>query len=438
MSNKQKKHKNDSRKAYTHIETVKDIAEFRLQNGLRVLHKEHKGTGVITTNITYKVGARNEKRGETGIAHMLEHMLFKPTKADIKKKIDSGAMQFERETGCILNANTWKDRTTYFFSYPKQYFSRALQIEADRMHGVILTDEEFQPERNNVLSEFDMYFGDPQFALSLEMVSSAFHSHPYGHETIGFREDIERYDIEMLKAFYAQHYDPSNATLMVIGDIKREEALAEVARIFGTQKTNGGPQHEAPIVEPKQQGTRRVSVTRNSPTNILGLGVKHAGFPSTDWFKVSLLSRILTSGIDSILYKKLVETGLALQVEMSVEPTQEENVALLFITLSPKTTHRKMEERVLQILSELTVQDISLAYKKVQKAMLTAEVQERESSLNVAMELTEYVSADAWEKYHDTETILRSITAKDIVSMIRTIFDTKTMTIGDFIGTKNI
>ena len=177
MSNKQKKHKNDSKRDYKHIQTIKDIAEFRLQNGLRVLHKEHKGTGVITTNITYKVGARNEKRGETGIAHMLEHMLFKPTKADIKKKIDSGAMQFERETGCILNANTWKDRTTYFFSYPKQYFSRALRIEAERMHGVVLTDAEFQPERNNVLSEFDMYFGDPQFALSLEMVSSAFHSH---------------------------------------------------------------------------------------------------------------------------------------------------------------------------------------------------------------------------------------------------------------------
>ena len=101
---------------------------------------------MVTTNITYLVGARDEERGVTGVAHMLEHMLFKPTETDVKKGIKSGkSMQFERETGSILNANTWKDRTTYYFSYPKELLNEALQIEAERMNGVILNDKELEP-----------------------------------------------------------------------------------------------------------------------------------------------------------------------------------------------------------------------------------------------------------------------------------------------------
>ena len=438
MSNKPKKHKSDSKNGYVHVRTINGIAEYVLPNGLTVLHKEHNGTGVITTNITYTVGARDEDRGQTGIAHMLEHMLFKPTKADIQRKIDSGAMHFERETGCILNANTWKDRTTYFFSYPKQYIRQALSIEADRMRNVVLSDAEFLPERNNVLSEFDMYFGDPQFALSLEMVSAAFHSHPYGHETIGFREDIERYDIKMLNAFYERHYDPSNATLMVIGDIRAQDALDEVVKAFGKVKSNGKIQRDAAIREPKQNGLRRVSIRRESSMNVLGLGVKHEGFPSERWFQMHMLARILTSGIDSVLYKKLVDTGLATQVEMTVEPTQEENVALLFVTLTPKATHAKIESLVLETIRSLKSKDIAKEYKKVLHSMLMQEIMERESSLQVAMELTEYVAAGAWEKYHQTESILRSISAKDIVGFAHEIFDERHIVVGEFIGTKNI
>lgn len=438
MSNKPKKHKSDSNERYIHVRTINGIAEYRLPNGLTVLHKEHAGTGVITTNITYNVGARNEDRGQTGIAHMLEHMLFKPTKTDIQKKIDSGAMHFERETGCILNANTWKDRTTYFFSYPKQYIRQALFIEADRMHNVVLSDAEFLPERNNVLSEFDMYFGDPQFALSLEMVSAAFHSHPYGHETIGFREDIERYDVAMLNAFYTRHYDPSNATLMVIGDITAHDALEEVVKAFGKVKSKGEIPQPTPIREPKQNGSRRISIRRESSMNVLGIGVKHAGFPSVEWFKMHMLARILTSGIDSVLYKKLVDTGLATHVEMGVEPTEEENLALMFVTLTPKATHSKIESMIMKTIGSLTVKDITKEYKKVLHAMLMQEVMERESSLQVAMELTEYVAAGAWEKYHETEAILRSISAKEIMTLAHEVFDEKRMVIGEFIGTTNI
>jgi zinc protease len=434
MSNKQTKLGNDSKQDFVLIKKYEDIKEYRLKNGLTVLYKEIKGTGVVTTNITYNVGARNENIGETGVAHMLEHMLFKPTKQDLQKKIDSGAMQFERETGCILNANTWKDRTTYFFCYPKEHFTRALTIEAERMHDVIISDSEFQPERGNVLSEFDMYFGDPQFALSVAMVSTAYHAHPYGHETIGYREDIERYTTEKLKAFYNKFYDPQNATLMIIGDVREKEALTEAARVMGTLKTNGVQILPPEVGEPKQEGLRRIEIERNAISNVVALGVKHGGFPDKEWFTTMLLFAILTDGPDSILYKKLVDTGLSPKIDTVLEPTSDENLGIIFVTLSKKATHEQIEKIVLDTVASITPKEITLAYKKIKEKIITAELIGRESSLKIAMELTEYVSARKWETYFDTVKMIESINTKDIVDESRKLFDRRQMTIGRFIG----
>lgn len=436
MSKKPKKPTSDSKKGFTFIKQHTDIKEYRLDNGLSVLYKKMNDTGVITTNITYKVGARNENVGETGVAHMLEHMLFKPTKYDLQKKIDSGAMQFERETGCILNANTWKDRTTYFFSYPKEHFTRALQIEAERMHDVVISEKEFIPERGNVLSEFDMYFGDPQFALSVAMVATAFHAHPYGHETIGFREDIENYTTQKLQAFYDKYYDPCNATLMIIGDIDEKTALKETVRLFGSLATRGKAPVYPYVGEPKQEGLRRIEIRRQALSNVVAFGVKHEGFPTRDWFITTLLFSILTDGQDSILYKKLVDTGLAAKVEAAVEPTSEQNLGLLFVTLSKKATHARIEKEVFDAIAALTPAQLAKHYKKVQQRVITQELVGRESSLKIAMELTEYVAANAWEAFFNTEEILKGITAKDIVQKAKQLFDPKTMTIGHFIGEK--
>lgn len=430
----QKTKKGAKQKDYTLVQKHQNLKEFTLPNGLTVLFMHIPNTGVVTSNITYKVGARDEGVGETGLAHMLEHMLFKPTKQDLARKLDSSAMQFERETGCTLNANTWKDRTTYFFSYPKQYFKRALQIEAERMHDLVLTDEEFLPERGNVLSEFDMYFGDPYFALSVEMVCSAFHNHPYGHETIGFREDIEGYTVEKLKRFYEQYYNPGNATLTIAGDITEKEALQTVTEVFGTLQSAPGPIQRLQAREPKQEGVRRVEIVRPALSNILAFGVKHPGFPSKEWFTAMLLGAILTDGENSILHKELVDTGLASKVTMQVEPTSETNLALLFVTLSKKASHEQIEEKVLQIVHTLTAKHVAPYFKKALQKIILQERLHRESSLDIALELTEYVSAGCPEAFFQTEAILKSITPSDIVRTAHALFDTDIMTIGRFIG----
>jgi zinc protease len=411
------------------------VNEYRLDNGLSVLFYQIKGTGVVTSNLTYRVGARDEMPGETGLAHMLEHMLFKPTKEDLKRKIDSGAMQFERETGCILNANTWKDRTTYYFSYPREHFARALAIEAERMHDVIISEKEFRPEQGNVLSEFDMYFGDPYFAMSVESIGAAFHSHPYGHETIGFREDIEAITPERLDAFYKRYYDPHNATLIIAGDVTEKEMLAEVVARFGKLQTRGEMPPRSIVLEPKQEGLRRFEIARPSRLQILSLGVKHGGFPGKDWYVTSLLASVLAGGEDSILHKELVDTGLASNVSMSVDPSSEQDLSMLFVTLTNKTTHEKMEKRVLQIVRSLDAKRIAKEYRKTQAQVIAEEVMEKESSLNIALGLTEFVSAGSWKTFFDTEEMLKSITAKDIIAKANELFTEKNMVIGHFKGT---
>lgn len=422
---------------FTHLKTAGHIEEYELaSNKLRVLYLHRPDTGVVTTNITYKVGARDEARGETGVAHMLEHMLFKPTKRDLEQKIEAGgAMQFERNTGAILNANTWKDRTTYYFSYPVEYFSEALAIEADRMHGVILTDEALQPEQNNVLSEFDMYNGDPHFALSVQMCSTAFHSHPYGHETIGYREDIEDYTAEKLERFYRNYYRPDNATLMIIGDIARDDALAEVKRLFeGLTNPNTAILRHA-VRESKQEGLRRVTVERPSTTNIVSLGFLHDGLPSQGWFVTGVMLAVLAQGPESILQRLLVDTGRSASVDGSQEPTSERNLGMINISLAPSQSHTEIETLALEAIRNVDLATITPLVKKVKAQILTEELFGRTKSLHIAQELTEYVSAGDWTAYTKTPDILQAITPKQVLACIKESFTSTSMTIGHFIGT---
>jgi zinc protease len=437
MSTAKKAPKKIAVPGFSFVRCEKGISEFVLKtNGLRVLHHERKGTGVVTTNITYFVGSRDESRGETGSAHMLEHMLFKPTIHDMKRGDDQGeSMRFETETGCIINANTWKDRTTYYYSYPKSYTERAIKIESERMNGVVLTDESLAPERNNVLSEYDMYNGDPYFALSVAMAGAAIHSHTYGHETIGHREDIESYNASILDNFYKRYYRPDNAILMIVGDIDEKTALTLVKKYFTTTPKPHDLIPRLNLNEPKQEGLRRTSVERPSEMNIVSLGIKHPGFPSNDWYTVSCLFDVLTTGPESVLHRALVDTGLASSVEGSLEPTKEENLGSITITLAKDVTHANIEEKVLSIIRELNTKTITPLLKNIKARMLTDELFARDNSLRIVAELTEYASAGDWTYFNKTPDIINSITPVMVQKAAGDYFKSKNMTIGYFIGT---
>ena len=421
---------------YTFVKTAAGIDEFVLKsNGLRVLYHYRPDTEVVTTNITYLVGSADEQLGKSGIAHMLEHMLFKPTRADKQAKITNGsAMKFELETGCLLNAKTGKDRTTYFFSYPTEHMQTALKIEAQRMTDVILNQKVLTPEQGNVLSEFDMYNGDPYFALSVQMVSTAFLSHPYGHEIIGYREDIEDFTAQRLQQFYTDYYRPDNAVMMVIGDIDKKEALEAVKKQFGAIKNPATaiPRHD--IREPKQEGLRRVSIERNSSTDILSIGFKHAGMGTTQWLTTLVMLTVLTDGPESIFEKLLVDTGKVASIDSAQEPTKDTNLAIIHFTLAPNQNHGEIEKIVLETIQNLTVTDVAQLIKKTKARIRTDELFARTSSMQIAQELTEYTASGDWANYNQTLPILKKITPKTVVDCMHQSFTTNNLTIGTFIG----
>ncbi|HEU4677492.1 MAG TPA: pitrilysin family protein [Candidatus Paceibacterota bacterium] len=418
------------------VRRVGEITEYLLPgNGLRVLYARRPGTGVVTSNILYFVGSRDEAHGETGVAHMLEHMLFKPTTHDRSAKSEAAAMRFEREFGIVLNANTWKDRTTYYFSYPKAHLERALSIEAERMRDVIMDEAEFAPERTNVLSEYDMYAGDEQFALAVDMTAAAFQSHPYGHETIGFREDIESYTPQMLRRFYERFYVPGNAVLIIVGDLIEREMKEAVLRYF--KDVPPGPVPERlEVKEPKQRGRRLVEVRRESKTNVYAIGVKHGPFPTKPWYETMAVFDMLAGGRDSILHKALVDTGLVTRIDTSVEPSRSENLAILFFTLSPKASHDAVRKRMLASLASLNKKTITPYLQKTIAKAVTSEFETRENSLGYVAELVEYVSAGQWTAFFETERMLRSIRPDDVLTRVRDLFVEENTTEGRFIGTK--
>jgi len=401
------------------------------KNGLHLIHYPIAGSGVITANITYKVGSVDEPRGESGLAHMLEHMLFKPTKQDLAKSIELGsAMQFERDTGAVLNANTSYDRTTYYFSFPKKYLQTVMQLEANRMQDVALSDKEFLPERGNVLSEFDMYNGDPYFALEVAMRCSTFQSHAYDHEVIGFREDIEDYTVEKLQRFYEMYYQPNNATLMLIGDITKQDALSAAQKHFGTKK-NPVPQiHREVAREPKITGPRTVTIKRPGTTNILSLGFIHSAFPSENWFLADIALRVLAGGPESILHTTLVDTGLVSSLDHFVWSSAQPNMGLLFVRLADGVTHEKVEELVHETISNIDTKTIAALIRSEKTKLMTQEALERVSSLSIASELTQYVASDSLESYTQTEELVQPITPHKVVKVLHEFFNKDTLTTG--------
>lgn len=420
---------------FEHLISKSGFSEYRLKgNGLRVVHKKLSGTGVISTNLTYRVGARDETRGETGLAHMLEHMLFKPTEFDLKRGIDSGAMHFERETGCVLNANTWKDRTTYYFSYPKKHFTRALKIEAERMNGVVLTDKEFQPERSNVLSEFDMYFGRPDFALWVAMLGTALQSSAYGHETLGYREDIEDMTVEKLERFYRNYYRPDNAVMSVVGDVEVEEALKEIKRSFGNIKNPEGEVPRLVAREPVQEGKREVVVKRKSSQNILGFGFFIEAFPSQSWYQMAAALDVLTDGPDSVLHRALVDTGKAVSVEGALEFTSGKNLVGLFIHLSEGMSHGTIEQEVYRVLAGVTVKEIKPLLEKNLALAITNEEVSRTSSLKIVDDLTEHIAAGDWTTYLEVTKRLKALNPQAVLNTLQESFKEEKLTVGKFIG----
>ncbi len=275
-----------------------------LENGLQVvvipLHNE---TNVISTDIFYKVGSRNEVMGKTGIAHMLEHMNFKSTKnlhaGEFDKKIKS--------VGGVNNASTSFDYTHYFIKSSTENLGKSLGLFAELMQNLNLKDKEFQPERDVVTEERKWRTDNsPLGYLYFKMFNNSFLYHPYHWTPIGFMNDIRTWTIKDIRDFHKTYYQPSNAILMVTGDVNPKEVFKKAKKEFGAIK-NRAKIPEVKFVEPEQDGAKRVNIIKESEVEMLAITFHIPNFKDADQPTLSMISEILYSGKSSRLYKELID-----------------------------------------------------------------------------------------------------------------------------------
>jgi predicted Zn-dependent peptidase len=275
-----------------------------LKNGLQiVVIPLHNSTNVISTDIFYKVGSRNEVMGKTGIAHMLEHMNFKST-----KNLPAG--QFDKEVksiGGINNASTGFDYTHYYIKSSTNNLSKSLSLYAELMQNLNLKDKEFQPERDVVAEERRWRTeNSPLGFLYFAMFNNAYVYHPYHWTPIGFMNDIQTWTIDDIKDFHKTYYQPSNAILIVTGDVDPKEVFKNAKKEFGDIK-NTAKIPEFKFVEPEQDGAKRVIVNKDSEVEMIAITFHIPDFKDKDQVTLSAISEILYSGKSSRLYKELID-----------------------------------------------------------------------------------------------------------------------------------
>jgi zinc protease len=290
--------------------SVEGITEYRLPNGLKVLLFPDSAKPTVTVNVTYLVGSRHENYGETGMAHLLEHMMFKgaPAHRAIPQQFSERGMEF--------NGTTSYDRTNYYevFDASGDNLKWALDMEADRMVHSFIAKKDLDSEMTVVRNEYESGENDPFSVLLKRMTSIAYDWHSYGRSTIGNRSDIENVRISNLQAFYRTYYQPDNAVLLVAGKFDTAQTLAWISKAFGAIPK---PKRQLPAfwtVEPTQDGERSFTVRRKGDFQVVALAYKIPGALHADSDPLSVMSDILGDSANGRLHKALVESGKAVQV----------------------------------------------------------------------------------------------------------------------------
>ncbi|MES2047649.1 MAG: pitrilysin family protein [Pseudomonadota bacterium] len=297
-------------KGISEISSVEGITEYRLQNGLKILLMPDASKPTVTVNVTYLVGSRHENVGETGMAHLLEHLMFKgtPNNAKITEEFNQRGMR--------MNGTTSLDRTNYYelFQASDDNLQWALAMEADRMVNSNIAQKDLASEMTVVRNEYERGENSPSGVLMKRMQSVAYDSHNYGHSTIGHRSDIENVKIENLRAFYRNYYQPDNAVLLVAGKFDQDKTLSWIASSFAAiaKPTRALPAFWT--IEPTQDGERSFVVRRKGDVQLVMMAYKVPAALHPDRDAIDFAGSILTHAPHGRLHTQLVETGKVVQV----------------------------------------------------------------------------------------------------------------------------
>jgi len=420
---------------FVHVRTLGGVDEYLFKkNGLRVLLKRETFAPVATVMVTYLVGSVNEHTGQTGLAHMLEHMMFKES-ANFRRKDKRDINELLDKKGARLNASTWVDRTNYYETVALPFLEDAIALEADRMRHAIFDAKELASEMTVVRNEYEITRNSPERILSTDMHAAAFQAHPYHHPTIGWLSDITSYTVEKLVDFYDTYYRPDNAVVSVVGDIDPATTLRFIKTYFGVHAKSKRP---IPVVlseEPVQEGERRVSIVRPGTYDILSFMWKKPPAMHPDIPALIVLASMLGGGHASVLFRALVDTGLASDVSVSAYPFRYESGFEIMVTLAPGVAHPTVETIVMQTIDvikkgEITETDIVRA----QNMLKTAYASEAGSTASFSDMLCEAIAGGDWSLAFTIPKRIATVTREDVLTVARTYISDATKTVGQYHG----
>lgn len=417
-----------------YVTSVEGITEYRLANGLQVLLFPDPSKPVITVNITYKVGSRHEGYGETGMAHLLEHLVFKgtPKHPNIPQELTSH--------GARPNGTTSFDRTNYFetFDATEENLRWALDLESDRMVNSFIARKDLESEFSVVRNEYESGENSPFGVLYKRLLGTVFQWHNYGNSTIGEKSDIEGAPIERLQAFYRNYYQPDNAVLVVAGKIEEQKALDLVHEYFSKI-----PKPERPLIrtytkEPTQDGERQITLRRTGDVQVFTCMYRTPAATHADHAPLSVLGNLLTDEPSGRLYKALVENKKASSVSGGASGFAEAGLTGFWAEVRQEQSLPDAQQAMLSVLDDLknnppTKEEVEKARARILKNI---ELSLKQSD-RVGLSLSNYVGQGDWRLIFYYRDMIEKVTPEDVSRVALRYFKQANRTLGFFIPEQN-
>ena len=412
--------------------TVEGISEYRLNNGLKVLLMPDGSLDTITVNVVYLVGSRDEGYGESGMAHLLEHLLFKGTTRHPDVKAEFTAK------GARWNGTTSLDRTNYYetFTATPANLDWALEIEADRMINSRVSRADLDTEMTVVRNEFESGENNPFGVLGQRMAAAAFIWHGYGRSTIGARSDIENVPIERLQAFYRHYYQPDNAVLVIAGKFDEAQTLAMVARHFGPIPKPARTLQKTYTVEPTQDGERSVTLRRAGDVQIVSALYHIAPGASTDYAAIDLLTAIISNVPGGRLHKALVDGKLATSIWGYERQQREAGYASFGASLRPDMSLDAAREAMLKALENIATDPLTANELERARTRLLNEIENMLANTRaLSTSITEYIAIGDWRLLFLHRDRIKQVKLAEVQAAATLYLKASNRTLGLFIPT---
>ncbi|KFC23936.1 M16 family metallopeptidase [Epilithonimonas lactis] len=417
-----------------YVGNIEGVKEYKLSNGMNVLLIPDQSQSNMVVNIIYNVGSKDEGYGEKGMAHLLEHMLFKSTKnlGDIKKQLS--------DKGGVANGTTYYDRTNYYEIFPSndENLKWSLQMEADRMINATILQTDLDKEFSVVRNEFEIGENNPTRVMIQNVFSNAYTWHNYGNSTIGSKEDIERVKAPTLRKFYEKYYQPDNATLVIAGKFDENNALKYVGDYFSAIPKPARELGGTYTVEPAQNGEKYFEIKRNNDQQIIAAGYHAAAFADKDYAALSALNEILTADPSGYLYKGLVDSGNASSVWAYYIPARDPGIIYYNFDISKEKNLDEAAKLVKAQLDKIstinyTEEDLNRAKSKLLKDIAT----EKNNTINYAIGFTEIVGTGSYKLAFVYRDNVENLKLEDIKRVAAKYFKNNNRTLGVFRPSSN-